>query len=207
MRYFLKEEIHHFSSRDRALVILFDKVLDLTYLLHTTPQVLTASLQQAAGTDISHWFKSTGELPVRSFPSSTPVTPDNLWMLHVHDSDGNVLTTPVANPWWNDGSLVIGKLTSRPRSVTFINMLTHDRHTIKVADEEVLLDIAQRLTPYNSHCTSYTWKFNGKELDMNLSLTNNGIPDLEAELDDLGLNPDDGIPVICLYFNDDLSVA
>jgi hypothetical protein len=39
----------------------------------------------------------------------------------------------------------------------------------------------RRYLPYNSHAGSYTWKFLGNVLDMNLTLEENNVPD-EREL-------------------------
>ena len=46
----------------------------------------------------------------------------------------------------------------------------------------------------------------GKVLDMALNLEKNGIIDERQELLDLGMQPDEYIPAIHLYFNDDLTI-
>ena len=68
-------------------------------------------------------------------------------------------------------------------------------------------EILDRFLPYNSHAASYTWKRLGKVLDMNANLTENGIPDETNECLSLGLDPEDYIPAVHIYFNDDLTIA
>lgn len=68
-------------------------------------------------------------------------------------------------------------------------------------------EILDRYLPYNLHAASYTWKRLGKVLDMNGSLAENGIADETAECLALGINPDEYIPAVHLYFNDDLTIA
>jgi hypothetical protein len=57
------------------------------------------------------------------------------------------------------------------------------------------------------HCASYTWKRLGRVLDMSKNLAENEIPDETDELIELGVDVDDYIPAIHLYFNDDLTIA
>ena len=76
-----------------------------------------------------------------------------------------------------------------------------------MASEENMNEILDRFLAYNSHSASYTWKRLGKVLDMNANLTENGIPDETNECLNLGLDPEDYIPAIHIYFNDDLTIA
>ena len=68
-------------------------------------------------------------------------------------------------------------------------------------------EILDRFLPYNAHAASYTWKRMGKVLDMKASLTENGIPDETADCLALGIDPDEYIPAVHIYFNDDLTIA
>ena len=88
-----------------------------------------------------------------------------------------------------------------------INTLTKDEYTMDVATEESLNEILDRYLVHNCHAYSYTWKRLGKPLDMSLNLAENEIPDEYEELLKLGLDGDEYIPVIHLYFNDDLTEA
>jgi len=76
-----------------------------------------------------------------------------------------------------------------------------------VCGEETLEQIRTRALEHNAHAHSYTWKYLGKPLDMNKTLPENGIPDEDEELTRLRMDPDEYIPTIHLYFNDDLTVA
>lgn len=68
-------------------------------------------------------------------------------------------------------------------------------------------EILDRFLNYNTHAASYTWKRLGKILDMNANLTENGITDETQECLNLGLDPEDYIPAVHIYFNDDLTIA
>ena len=55
--------------------------------------------------------------------------------------------------------------------------------------------------------TSYTWKRLGKCLEMDRTLGDNGVKDDSAEMISLGMDPDDHLPTLHIYFNDDLTEA
>lgn len=76
---------------------------------------------------------------------------------------------------------------------------------MQVCSEETLAEILQRYLHYNAHARSYTWKHDGVVLDMSKTLDENNIPDDDHELQELRLDPDQFIPAIQLYFNDDLT--
>ena len=78
---------------------------------------------------------------------------------------------------------------------------------IQVATEENINEILDRYLELNQHAASYTWKRLGRVLDMSKNLEDNGIPDETEELLELGIDTDDYIPAIHLYFNDDLTIA
>lgn len=71
--------------------------------------------------------------------------------------------------------------------------------------EETMFEILKRYLPYNSHATSYTWKYFGNTLNMHKNLEENGINDESDEFFDLRLDEDEFLPPISLYFNDDLT--
>ena len=113
-----------------------------------------------------------------------------------------------AVPWWEDEArYCIGNLTQRTRLIRIINTLTKHDDTIEVASEESLNEILDRYTDKNVHAASYTWKRMGEVLDMSKNLEKNGIVDEREELLELGMQPDEYVPAIHLYFNDDLTIA
>ena len=82
----------------------------------------------------------------------------------------------------------------------------------QVCSEETLEEIQRRYLQYNNHAASYTWKRTDSNevariLDMRATLDANGIRDETATFDDLSIDTDWYIPIIHLYFSDDLSVA
>ena len=85
-------------------------------------------------------------------------------------------------------------------------MLTKDDETIEVASEENMNEILDRYLSFNAHAASYTWKRLGKVLDMDATLQENGIPDETQECLQLGMDPEEYIPTIHLYFDDDLTI-
>lgn len=60
---------------------------------------------------------------------------------------------------------------------------------------------------YNSHAMSYTWKFNGKNLDMTKTFDENDIIDDDDQFYELRMRDDEFLPAIHLYFKDDLTEA
>jgi hypothetical protein len=87
-----------------------------------------------------------------------------------------------------------------------MNTLTKEESVIDVGSEENMNEILDRYLNQNFHASSYTWKRLGKCLDMNLSLADNGIEDDTAECLQLGIDPEEYIPTIHLYFGDDLTI-
>lgn len=126
---------------------------------------------------------------------------------------------PFTVPWWRDAEkYMIGRLTVKTRKVRIINMLTkHEdvldvlifpsKYVFKVATEETMNEILDRYLELNHHAASYTWKRLGGVLDMDRTLAENEIPDETEELIELGIDVDEYIPAVHLYFNDDLTIA
>ncbi len=102
---------------------------------------------------------------------------------------------------------MVGSLTSRSRKIKLINMLTKHEDTLDVAQEETINEILDRYLEINQHAASYTWKRLGKELNMDRNLAQNDIADETDELIELGIDVEEYIPAIHLYFDDDLTIA
>ena len=77
----------------------------------------------------------------------------------------------------------------------------------QVCSEEILSEIQDRYLKYNAHAASYTWKYNGRNLDMNKTLQENGVIDESEEFYKLRMNNEQFLPALHLYFNDDLTEA
>ncbi len=59
----------------------------------------------------------------------------------------------------------------------------------------------------NEHAESYTWKRLQRPLDMELTLAENDIPDETNDYISLDIDPEEYIPAIHIYYNDDLTEA
>ena len=68
-------------------------------------------------------------------------------------------------------------------------------------------EILARYVTYNAHAASYTWKYDGRNLDMEKTLEENEIVDEDEEFYKLGMNDDSFLQSIHLFFNDDLTNA
>ncbi|ORY48746.1 hypothetical protein BCR33DRAFT_782431 [Rhizoclosmatium globosum] len=114
----------------------------------------------------------------------------------------------VKTPWWQDKeAYCIGKLGSKTRKIIIKNTLTQDEHTIEVCVEEKLSAIQDRYMALNSHAKGYMWKRLGTLLDMTVTLEENGIKDEGPMMEKLGMDEENYLPTIHLYFSDDLTVA
>lgn len=73
--------------------------------------------------------------------------------------------------------------------------------------EDNLRRIAERALEFNSHAFSYTFKYEGRVLDMDKTLDQNGIIDERDNFLRVGISETYFIPTLAMYFNDDLTVA
>lgn len=68
-------------------------------------------------------------------------------------------------------------------------------------------EILSRYLKYNAHAESYTWKYEGQVLDMDKTLTENGIVDDDPDFYTLRMRDDQYLQSVVLYYNDDLTEA
>ena len=96
------------------------------------------------------------------------------------------------------------------------NVLTNQEDTLEVPSEESVAEIRERYLEFNWHAKSYTWKVllgddsgghSFKTLDMEKTLDENGVKDEAEEFEHLLIEDTFYIPVIHLYYTDDLTVA
>lgn len=99
---------------------------------------------------------------------------------------------------------MIGYLTKRVRPIRIQNMLTGDICAINVCMEDKLDRILERYLIFNSDADSYTWCYDSRVLDMDKTLEENDIPDQRDKYTHVGLPENTYIPMILLYYNDDL---
>ena len=109
-----------------------------------------------------------------------------------------------------------GRLSSECRLIRLKNVLTEQEHTLEVPREDTLAEIRARYHDTNAHACAYIWKaflrdqagcLQPVELDMNRTLSENGLHDERAAFEECGLDPDLQTPVLHLYWSDDLTVA
>lgn len=79
---------------------------------------------------------------------------------------------------------------------------SHLKSTIQpqVCSEEKLSAIQDRYGSVNAHAKGYMWKRLGSLLDMNATLEANGIPDESKIFDQVGIDEDQWLPALHLYF-------
>ncbi|EUB65110.1 Cytochrome b5 domain-containing protein 1 [Echinococcus granulosus] len=212
VKYYTPVEVSLHNTETDLWVSYLGNVYDLTSLcnLHKG-DVLLKPILAVGGTDISHWFDpKTGNLRTHIDPITfvrVPYTPYGRFLHVPPPFPTSDWRNDFVIPWWQDKSYLTGRLTKKARTIRVLNTLTGNNSTFEVCSEETMLDILARYLPCNAHAASYTWKYGQEVLDMNKTLTENGIPDEEELLEELLLNVDDFIPEILLYYNDDLTEA
>ncbi|XP_069113924.1 cytochrome b5 domain-containing protein 1-like [Argopecten irradians] len=211
-KYFTPSEVAVHNTVDDLWVSFLGKVYDLTPLCEKYKgDVLLKPIIQSAGKDISHWFNPklkdirthvdplTGCVipycPNGRFVHIPPPYPDSFW------------ANDFGRPWWKDDGYLVGILSKKTRSIKIINTLTSQEQVIEVCSEEIMTEILDRYVKYNAHAASYTWKYDGRNLDMSMTLEDNQIPDEDEEFYKLSMNDDTFLQAIHLFFNDDLTEA
>eukprot|EP00397_Hematodinium_sp_SG-2012_P059346 GEMP01075950.1.p1 GENE.GEMP01075950.1~~GEMP01075950.1.p1 ORF type:complete len:230 (+),score=46.82 GEMP01075950.1:46-735(+) len=211
-RYYTFDEVQAHDKANDCWVSYFGNVYDLTMLLAVNKGHLAMPIIRAAGSDVSHWFDEKTRMP------KTFIDPDTLCeefnypqgrYIHVPPMFPTTDFDDVADtPWWTEkGQYWVGKLTSAVRKIRIMNLLTKQSDEVQVPAEETLEEIQNRYLENNFHAKSYVWKRLGKPLDLQKTLEENGLTDETQEYLKLGMDPDDHIPTIHLYFLDDLTTG
>eukprot|EP00903_Cladosiphon_okamuranus_P012494 g11699.t1 len=133
-------------------------------------------------------------LPMGRFLHVPPNFPTTKW------------STNFGLPWWRDPKRVVGKLTRKARPLRVVNILSRQEDQLLVACENTIADIQERYLEYNAHAASYTWK-EFVPANMDQTLEENGIVDDDLAFEKLGIDDDSYMPVLHIYFNDDLTIA
>lgn len=100
---------------------------------------------------------------------------------------------------------MVGRLISKTRHIRLVNLLTAQEHILEVGTLETMWEIAYRFLTYNAHAASYTWKYDGRILNMDRTLEENGIYNEEDDFELLKMDDPLYLPTIMLHFNDDLT--
>jgi cytochrome b involved in lipid metabolism len=210
-RFYTSADVAKHSSAHDCWVSFHGNVYDLTPLLAEYQGPLAQPIIEVAGSDISHWFDEvTGQPKTHVDPVTGLQEIYCPWGRYIHvppQGPESGWSTKFNTPWWEDKRYFIGRASKRTRKVTILNLLTKQKNTLEVPVEETVDEIKERYLLHNAHAGSYTWKRLGKPLNMDKTLEENGMTDETEEFMRLSIDPDDHIPVIHLYFNDDLTEA
>ncbi len=164
-----------------------------------------------AGKDVSHWFDAdTGDVRRHVDPESLIecyYTPQGRFVHVAPTVPSSSWKTDLGLPWWLNPDYCIGRLSRKVRKVKIVNVLTGAEDMLEVCAEESISSIRNRYLAINSHCHSYTWKRLGKKMDMEATLDGNGIVDETEEYYKLDLDEDFYIPIIHIFYDDDLTTA
>ena len=180
-------------------MLLWDCVYDITKLLVSFPPHAVKSILSVAGKDISHLFEhgrtlGISDLNVREFSVGTASHP--ITALIAPRSGLRALAFPSRqapddrtdkaplSPWWQDETLIVGRLASKLRKIIVKNVLTGHEHFMEVPSEEILADVRKRYLEFNRQAEDCIWMALKQkneagnatlfELDMNSTLEANG---------------------------------
>eukprot|EP00727_Mastigamoeba_balamuthi_P007493 m51a1_g3364 Cyt b5 domain containing axonemal protein 2 (507) ;mRNA; r:444148-446004 len=210
-RYYTPSEVADHCEPGNCWVSFFHKVYDLTDLIRTNPTSVQPIIENA-GKDITHWFNpKTQDIRTYIHPETNleaPYVPQGIFVHVAPHMPTSTWRNDFGTPWWKDEArYCIGSLSKRTRRIGVMNTLTRQRDELEVCDEETLAEILDRYLEHNAHAGSYTWKHAGRLLDMSQTLTANGLPDHGDEFERAGVDDLPFVPLLHLYFNDDLTIA
>jgi len=211
-KYYTPNEVSVHNTPKDLWVSFLGKVYNLTPLCQQfAGDTLLRPIITAAGKDISHWFHpKTKDIRTHVDPTtgcSVPYTPGGRFVHIAPPCPRTDFANNYGRPWWKDERYCVGVLSKKTRFIRIINTLTSQETTIEVCSEEIMSEILTRYLVYNAHAASYTWKYNGVNLDMAKTLEDNGVKDEDEEFYELSIRDDQFLPAIHLYFNDDLTEA
>jgi len=129
---------------------------------------------------------------------------------------------------WKDTRYIIGSISRNVRKLRVVNTLTQQSDVFEVCGEETIKEIQARRDPvfsgmtkslhtrsknsyteYNAHAQSYTWKYlkdhTFVQIEMSRTLEQLGIVDESRVFEHVGINEDHYMPIVHIYFNDDLT--
>ena len=113
VRYYTPDEIMMHNCAEDCWVSIFDRVYDITSLIHANRSALAEPLIREAGRSVSHWFdRNTDDVKTHMDPErniETPFTPEGRF-IHVPPADPCEWATDYETPWWKDEKYIIGRV-------------------------------------------------------------------------------------------------
>lgn len=211
-KYFTPTEVAVHNTLEDLWVSFLGKVYNLTPLCDKYKgDTLLKPILESAGKDISHWFNpKTNDIREHVDPLTgcvIPYTPHGRFVHIAPPYPSSEWANDFGRPWWKDDSYCVGILSKKTRTIKIINTLTSQEQELEVCSEEIMKEILERYLTYNAHAGSYTWKYNGQNLEMDKNLQENKIDDEDEDFYQLGMNDDTYLQAIHLYLNDDLTEA
>ncbi|KAK2583307.1 hypothetical protein KPH14_009309 [Odynerus spinipes] len=207
-QYFLPTEVAVHNKTSDCWVSYNGNVYDLTELckLWLGRQEIEPVIAHA-GKDISHWFDHhRNDIKYYVHPVTGVLVP---YCPHGPIPDASSFVVPSTAwrplnkcPWWLDERYKLGKLTKNPRPCRIMNVLTGTSCVITVCEEDTIERIQERALLFNANGASYAWKFEGKDLNVNRTLTENNIPDERERFVACGLPENYYIPSLMCYYID-----
>ncbi|XP_051163979.1 cytochrome b5 domain-containing protein 1 [Leptopilina boulardi] len=213
--FFLPNEVVIHNMLNDCWVSYFNGVYNLTELCQLwkgTKEI--KPILANAGKDISHWFdREKNDIKHYIHPKNGKLVP---YCPHGPIPDVASISSLSFNskksinkfPWWlDDNKYRIGNLTKNPRPCRIINVLTGCEAIISVCEEDTIRRIQERFSNFNSNNASYIWKYEEKPVDLNKTLTENGILDERDRFINCGLPEDIYIPTLLCHYNNDLTMT
>ncbi|XP_035742120.1 cytochrome b5 domain-containing protein 1-like [Vespa mandarinia] len=207
-KYFLPTEVAIHNKSNDCWVSCNGIVYDLTNLckLWLCTRAIKPLIAHA-GKDISHWFDhNRKDIKYYVHPVTGVLVP---YCPHGPIPDVSDYVVPSTAwrplnkcPWWLDEKYMLGKLTKNSRPCRIINVLTGTSCVIMVCEEDTIRRIQERALSFNPHGQNYSWKFEGKDINLDYTLTENNIPDERKRFLTLGLREDYYIPSLMCYYID-----
>ena len=126
-RYYTKEDVQAHDVFDSCWVSFFNRVYDLTALIHEHKKSeLSRPIIKAAGCDITHWFDSKTQEPKSRVDLETGYrifeSPMGRFIHLPPACASNVFDSDIETPWWrNAKAYCIGTLTAKFRPIRITN--------------------------------------------------------------------------------------
>uniref|UniRef100_T1J0V1 Cytochrome b5 domain-containing protein 1 n=1 Tax=Strigamia maritima TaxID=126957 RepID=T1J0V1_STRMM len=210
-RYFTPNEVLLHNSTSDLWVSFLGKVCNLTKVCQEYKgSDLLKPIKAFAGKDVSMWFNpKSGELKTHIDQDTglrQPCFPHGRFVHGPPPYPASDWSTDFGLPWWKNKHLLVGNLSKNVKRIRIINVLASVEDTLEVCAEETINDISERYRAnFNSHARSYTWKCEGRCLDMNKTMAENGILDDQPRFYRVNLPEDIYLPSLLVFYNDDLT--